>query len=89
MKKTLLFLTLCSASLFGQGNSVSSLDPDQQKAYAAVANLRPRQPNWRTEIVKSYPNGNLEIVLLYEPEAGLFVCWADCTGLKVGLILDG
>jgi antitoxin component YwqK of YwqJK toxin-antitoxin module len=68
MTKTILLFSLCASLLWGSPNDKPALTQEQKNAYAAVSTLKPRQPNWRTEIFKSYPNGNLEIVLLYEPE---------------------
>ncbi len=38
-----------------------------KEAVSVLLSLKQRQPNWRSEIVKLYPNGTPESVLLYEP----------------------
>ena len=67
MKKIAFLSLIC---IYGLSADLTKLPTDQPQpdAYAAVAALKPRQPNWRTEIMKAYPNGNLETVVLYEPE---------------------
>jgi hypothetical protein len=62
MKKILAALSLLlSASIPLVGN------PSQPAPL--MITLKPRQPNWRYEVVQSYPNGLPEKVVFYEPLA--------------------
>ena len=56
MKKILLSLCLAVISLSGQATPPSPL-----------LSLKPRQPNWRVDISKSYPQGTPNTAFFYEP----------------------
>ena len=68
MKQFFLFSALgmsVMGSVYPQANLPST--PREQAALEAVLSLKQRQPNWRSEIIKTFANGNPEQILLYEP----------------------
>src|SRR5579872_1287258 len=63
MKKILAILTL---SLVG----ISSIHASSTQSAPQISiALKPRQPNWRFEIVQSYPQGTPQSIIFYEPLA--------------------
>lgn len=62
MQGVLLFLVL--VLLFNS----AQLSADQiQHAAPITMTLKPRQPHWRPQIMSTYPNGNPESVIFFEP----------------------
>jgi antitoxin component YwqK of YwqJK toxin-antitoxin module len=63
MKKTICFLTLVLCSLGFAGSN----EPTHQPLPTLNLPLKPREPNWRTEIVQQFPNGIPQTILFYQP----------------------
>src|SRR5262245_32045068 len=65
MKRMILVLSLIFAAIgYTQTNVQVS---EGQAGFASIYSLKQRQPNWRSEILKSYATGTPESILLYEP----------------------
>jgi antitoxin component YwqK of YwqJK toxin-antitoxin module len=41
--------------------------PESEKPGTMQLALKPREPNWRAEILKAYPNGNPQTILFFQP----------------------
>ena len=62
MKKLFIALAIVLAGI----NPVLGNQPNQ----SPIMTLKPRQPNWRYEVAKMYPQGTPQVIVFYEPLAG-------------------
>ncbi len=60
MKKMFIALFLSLAGF----NSLASAE---QNTASYLMTLKPRQPNWRFEVIKTFPQGNPQVIVFYEP----------------------
>ncbi|MFI5343478.1 MAG: toxin-antitoxin system YwqK family antitoxin, partial [Chlamydiales bacterium] len=60
MKNILLAFFLCFGSTVLHGQMPGS--------QSVMSGLKPRQPNWRLDIVQLYPHGTPQTVVFYEPQ---------------------
>ena len=65
-----IFLVIFAISVAGSIYSDAVSPPLQQRGMSPAITLKPRQPNWRSEIVKNFASGVPEQILLYEPLIG-------------------
>ncbi|OGN56669.1 MAG: hypothetical protein A3D96_06005 [Chlamydiae bacterium RIFCSPHIGHO2_12_FULL_44_59] len=57
MKKSIIALIVSVSSLFGVSEDLMAI----------TGKLKPRQPNWRMDAVKIYPQGSPQTIVFYEP----------------------
>ena len=64
MKKTLISFLLSLIAVSTQAHA----DPQTQQLPALNLSLKPREPNWRADIKKSFANGSPQMIVFYKPQ---------------------